>query len=216
MVELIELVPGGSQRLVGDQLGAQRGDRCSARWSADKDRGGIGPSDSCPHQTRRRDVGALGEHQREADVLDLLEPTPEHRQAGIVVHRLVPQLGGDAGVPLVAPESVDSEPLARRKLDVHHRRPGDALVRGSDARDLVAQVGERGPDLGHRRTSPRGTERNPHERGDGEAHEQPAEHIGRKAGAEVHRGEGDQDDDDGEHATEGTHDVRREPERRAR
>ena len=74
-------------------------------------------------------VGALGEHQREADVLDLLEPTPEDRQAGIVVHRLVPQLGGDAGVPLVAPESVDSEPLARLELDVHHRRAGDALVR---------------------------------------------------------------------------------------
>ena len=102
------------------------------------------------------------------------------------------------------------------ELDVHHRRAGDALVRGVDARDLVPEVGERGPDLGDRRTSPRGTERDPDERGDGEAQEQPAEHIGRKAGAEVHRGEADQDDDDGEHATEGTHDVRREPERRAR
>ncbi len=58
---------------------------------------------------------------------------PNTGTPGVVVHRLVPQLRGDAGVALVAPERVDPQVLTGRELDVHHRRALDVSAAGAMA-----------------------------------------------------------------------------------
>ena len=90
---------------------------------------GVGAADAGADEPGRVHVGALGEHQREADVLDLLDAAAEHGHARVVVHRPVPDLGGDPGVALVAPEGVDADLLTGAELDVHHRRARDPLLR---------------------------------------------------------------------------------------
>ena len=130
---------------------------------------------------------------------------PNTGTPGVVVHRLVPDLRGDAGIALVAPERVDPEVLAGRELDVHHRRARDVFGRRRDARDVVAEVGERVPHLGDRRLTTRGAEHHPDQRRDRETDEEPAEHVGREAGTEVHRRRAHEQDDDGEDPPQWAH-----------
>ena len=67
-----------------------------------------GSTDAGLLDPRRVHPGAVGEHQRVPDVLDLLDPAAEHRQARLVVHRPVPGLGDELRVALVASERVDA------------------------------------------------------------------------------------------------------------
>ena len=48
---------------------------------------GVGPGEAGPQHRGSADPGLLGEHQRVRDVLDLLQPAPEHRAAGVLVER---------------------------------------------------------------------------------------------------------------------------------
>ena len=75
--------------------------------SRDEDRR-VGAADAGLHDLWRVHAGAVGEHQGIADVLDLLDPAAEHRQARFLVHQPVPRLGRDLGVALVAAEDVDA------------------------------------------------------------------------------------------------------------
>ena len=82
-------------------------------------------------------------------------------------------------------------------------------------------LGDVVPEVGRARTvtsaidgfAPGAPKRDSDQGGDREAQEEPAEHVGRKAGAQVHRGERHEEDHEREDPTEGTHEVRGEPER---
>ena len=88
-------------------LGVDRAERVPRRGRGDEHRG-AGAADAGLHDLRRVHAGAVGEHQRVPDVLDLLDPAPEHGHAGLVVHRPVPRLGDELRVALVAAEGVDA------------------------------------------------------------------------------------------------------------
>ena len=137
---------------------------------------------------RRVHAGAVGEHQRVADVFDLLDAAAEHREARLVVHRPVPRLGDELRVALVAAERVDPQPLARgeptsitdargtsfsRVLRCRRRR---IRGRSSDARTSSIVGRPAGEPKATSTAAPAAI-----------PSEQPAEHVGRESGAEVHR-----------------------------
>ena len=122
-VELLDLAPDGGERVVGDRIGGDRAERASGRRGRDE-HGRAGFTDAGLLDPRRVHAGAVGEHQRVADVFDLLDPAAEHRHARLVVHGPVPGLGDELRVALVAPERVDAQLLARGEHHVHHRRAG--------------------------------------------------------------------------------------------
>ena len=120
-VQCVELLPRRGEHRIGDTLGGKR-----TRWACR--RGGVVTSTAAsapptPVRTRRaaRTSARSASISVKRDVLDLLDPAAEHGHAGVVVHRLVPHLRGDAGVALVAPERVDPQVFAGGELDVHHR-----------------------------------------------------------------------------------------------
>ncbi len=105
-VQPIELGPRVGEHGCGDLVVGEGADRPALWWGGDE-HGGVGTAHPGAHEPGGVDLGALGEHQRVPDVLDLLDPAPEHRESRIVVHQRVPGLRRDARVALVATEGVD-------------------------------------------------------------------------------------------------------------
>ena len=177
---------------------------------------GIGATDAGLDDLRRVHAGAVGDEHRVPDVLDLLDPAAEHRKPGLLVHQPVPPPGGDLGVALVATEHVDAVVLARRELHVHHGGEADRLRRRVNGGGVVSEVGERGSHLVDGRLPGGRTEGHEHRGRGGHAEQHAAEQIGGQPGAEVHRGQRDEDHEQPEEAAQRPHRERGERERESR
>ena len=108
VVEAVDLCPDRGEDVVGHLFGGELGQGVPTGGSVTSSAASAPPT---PVRTSLAawTSGALGEHQRVGDVLDLLDPAAEHRHARLVVHHPVPHLGRDAGVALVAAERVDAQ-----------------------------------------------------------------------------------------------------------
>ena len=215
LVEMVDLVPQRRQHVVGDLFGRELAEGSSGLRRRDEDRG-IGTTDAGLDDLRRVYAGAVGDEHRVADVLHLLDPAAEHRKPGLLVHQPVPPAGGDLGVALVATEHVDAVVLARRELDVHDGGQANLLGRRVNGGGVVAEVGERRSHLVDGRLPGRRAEGHEHRGGGGHAEQHTAQQIRRQPGAEIHRGQGDEEHEQPEEATQRTHGERGKRERRSR
>ena len=141
--------------------------------------------------------------EREADVLDVLEARAEDRESGLAVHQVMPDLRRHLGVALVTTERGD----AHMVTGIEHRRPSltlaaiDSLAYAISSR-VVPEVGQGVAHLGRRGATRGRTEHHADQRDDRDPEEQPTEHVGRVARAQVQRRHAHEDDDEQERATQ--------------
>ena len=192
LVEPADLVPQRGEHVVGDLLGGELAERRPGLRSGHQ-HCRVGASDTGLHDLRNIDAGAVRDDHRVPDVLGLLDPAAEHREPRLPVHQPMPPLGHDLGVALVATEHVDAVLLTRRDGDVHHRPLSNRLLRGLDLGGIESEVGQRRPHLVDRRLARRRTERHQYRGGGRHPEQHTAEQVRRQSGAEVHRGECDED-----------------------
>ena len=148
------------------------------------------------------------EQHRIRDVLDFLDTAPEHRLGRVLVHQPVPRLAGEPGVALVAPERLHDVAVTRDDPHLGHRGPLDGGVGIADGGDVETQVDERRGELVDREAPRRRAQRDEHRGRCRDPEEEPAEHVGRKADAEVQGGERDGDDEDVQRSPGGPHEKR--------
>ncbi len=118
-VQIVHRGPGGSEDIVGDLLDRHVGERGARRRFGHQDRG-VGAAHTAVHEARGGHACPFGEHEREADVLDVLEARAEDRESGLAVHQVMPDLRRHLGVALVTTERGDAHMVTGIELDVHH------------------------------------------------------------------------------------------------
>ena len=154
---------------------------------------------------RRVHSGAIGDEQRVADVLDLLDPAAEHRKPRLLVHQPVPPPGRGLGVALVTTEHVDAVSLARREVYVHDGGEANRLRRRANGGGVVSEVGERRSHLVDSGFPGRRAEGHEHRGRGRHAEQHAAQQIGGQPSPEIHRGQRDEEHEQPEEAAERTH-----------
>ncbi len=192
LVEPTDLVPEVVEDAVGDRRGIGLGHPRAPDRTDDQQRGAR-TGDPRDDDRRYVDVSPLGEECHVGLVLDLTQPGEVHLGSGVLVQHRSPDLGDELGIGFIATEHPDQQrPVTRLR---HHDRAVARLGRGERHRAVEAgELVQRGTDLRGGRPPAGRAEDQVHDRGNAPPEDDGGERRVRQAGAQVERGQRENQD----------------------